>query len=1182
MALAPLSAAAYSQDYGVPPAYMPGASTPAGAYAPAGMYPPMGGPPGGYANVGGGYVTPAGMPGPMVAPPPMVPSGGPTGLAIPSGSVFTPRLVTSGGYGDGLGWDDGYQSVGAWIPLGLNNDSQVLYLDARGFSSFEEGGGGNFNLGYRYYVPGMDRFFGAYVGYDIDAGNAESNGYHQFVVGGESVGRYLTYRVNGYVPTDYDGDTIFTGQAGEAFFRGNNILFLDRTVTRYQYGGVDGEVGGPLPLLGKYGLSGYLGGYFVASDVDEAVGFQGRLESNINDDLQVGGKLTTDEIFDTNVWVTMTLRSPKGSWADFFRRDWLRQPKVKTQMDRSPERNYRVMTDVKIAEAEELAINPQTGIPYLVLHVDPNGGGNGTFENPAGGINGFNDPSFDIVYVRPGTLVTPGPIRLFDDQRLLSTAVTHVIDTQRGVIQLPGFTGGSLPLLQNGSANPSAVVLLASDNEVSGFRIDGTGPTGVPTHVGVLGQAAFGDSFVNINRNLFTNNSGAGFALVLSGTAQAGLSFTDNLVTGTVDDTNGQTPFFGSGVYLSTVDSATISGVVIDDNLFEGNEGDGVTLETRDLATIADVVIGDEDGDNDSGNVFTDNRDGVNLLRGGAARVDDLRIVDNDIIANNRDGISLTAAGSQSFDLVDAVIAQNTIAGNFDDGIQLQVRADAILSTEIYDNDIVQNGGSGIETSEIVASPGDLRSITGFWDNNLIVGNGENGIDSNGSTGDLFVGRRADGTSDGNVIAENGFAGVLINSSGTATYLNNVITENGALLGNDFTLADGDAISIVGAGIDIQSVGFKGLTFVNNDIFNNVGDGVEINNDFQFFELVFTDNVVNNNRGRGYDVLNQDDGFTDLTIQGTALGASQINQNDFEGVYIVNTASPTQGQTGAAEQPSGDFAAAGGNPSHGLARDGSVDDSPILVLTFLQNTVVGNGTGRDIPEVFDASGLAIRVGTSSGGYFLTGGGPGAQVGGFVSDGNQTAGTPLSQSASLTGFGGVLASVNGNFFAGNQGEDFFTESFTSTVDPVATGGTWSDTVFDPDNPDNGDPLARLDLEFLNNTFDEIDPINLGAFYNNAEDTFKSRTNGRTPPDPQGPFPSGARRRNAQRLAFRDGLPPFTGPNQPGDFNEYKYQGMGDSTFRVTNETVVQNPIFLFQTFLPGSQFGETSYTFSIIP
>jgi len=66
--------------------------------------------------------------------------------------------------------------------------------------------------------------------------------------------------------------------------------------------------------------------------------------------------------------------------------------------------------------------------------------------------------------------------------------------------------------------------------------------------------------------------------------------------------------------------------------------------------------------------------------------------------------------------------------------------------------------------------------------------------------------------------------------------------------------------------------------------------------------------------------------------------------------------------------------------------------------------------------------------------------------------------------------------------------------------------------------------------------------VGAFYNNDEEIFKSRLDTEIPP---GPFTVGDRRRNAQRIAARDTLPPGSGP----DLGTFEYPGMGVSTFRI---------------------------------
>lgn len=1404
LALAPLSGAAFGQGMMMPP---PGGAP---VYAPGpGAYPPVvGGPQAGYAGMGGpGYVTPVGASGPMVAPPPMLQQGGPR-VGIPTGSAFTPRLVTSGGYGDGLGWDNGYQSVGGWVPLGLNNDGMVMYLDARGFASFEEAGGGNFTLGYRYYMPGFDRFVGVYGAYDIDAGNADSQTFNRAAFGAESVGKFLTYRVNGYVPLDYEGETVASGQVGDPFFRGNNILFLDRTLTRYQYGGVDAEVGGPLPLIGKYGLSGFLGGYWLTSDRDDAVGFKGRLEANINDDLQIGGKLTTDEIFETNVWATMTVRSPRGSWSNFFRKDWLRQPSVQTQMDRAPEREYRITTDVKTDESETLAINPIDGQPYLVLHVDPtNGIGPGTFENPAGTVAG-NNPNFDIVYVSPGTLATNGPIVLFDDQRLLSTAVEHSFDTQRGTFQLPGFTGGPLPILQNTSSFESSVVILADNNEVSGFRILGasgdpdtvhTGIRGsvsgitsfdinrnvfegvrngaVITHVGTgegffqqnsvsgiglgsyeglsvtafpgdldlvvagnlftgfYGEDANGNSLLDANEdingdntltrgaavevvaigagggtspsnvdvaivnnvitdndrgvllsgnvgssitgrisgniingrgfippidrglvdfdftipttdfsvprlggvgieaamtggqmnltiggrapglgNVIQNNTGAGIAILASGNAIVTADVLGNEVYSNVDDLTALTPYSGDGLYIQTSNFAQYVNSVIDGNFFgnpnvgqSGNEGSGLQLVATGNSTILNVLVGNEDGNNNNGNVFFNNgfdlqtpfllnifdvntpEDGVFISRSGNAIVDGLRVTDNFISNSADDGVAVFASGSLN-DALSLTLQDNIIQLSGDDGVSFFIQSNGTIDGTVLGNTIVSNGQKDIfQQYSVIAGVREYRnqlfpggipflpalfqpngdytdlntsdtgdgvsfeenrftinggSVTGFWAGNFIADNFAFGVRSDAPTSNLIFGA----ADSGNTIVRNGLTGVAIRGAGSARYQNNIIQANGQRLASSGKVPGGDSASAPG-GVDIEDRGFKDLTFVANNISFNLGDGVEISNRENFggfgYTLNFVDNIVASNDGRGFDVLNAGDATMDLTIRGTAAGQSVIAENGREGIYVVNTSSASQSTLGLA--PFGPDT----DPTHGMDATGPIDEFPFLTLTIDNNDVVGNGeqlSAFGLPS----AGVVLRVGTAGGGY------------GFTNDGGFAG----------TGRPGVIAVVTNNRMTGNLGADFYTESFTSTVDPPTTGGTWSDTDFSPTGYE-GDPLARLDLTFINNVLESVDVNNAGAFYNNAEGTFKSRETGADPED--GPFLDADRRRNAQRVAYRDETLPSTRfplgqPDNDGGFYDldpqpvfpganFLYAGMGESTFRISQSTLVGTNTFV---------------------
>jgi hypothetical protein len=203
------------------------------------------------------------------------------------------------------------------------------------------------------------------------------------------------------------------------------------------------------------------------------------------------------------------------------------------------------------------------------------------------------------------------------------------------------------------------------------------------------------------------------------------------------------------------------------------------------------------------------------------------------------------------------------------------------------------------------------------------------------------------------------------------------------------------------------------------------------------------------------------------------------------------------------------------------------------------------------------------VGTAGGGYGFT------DPGGFAGDGRA----------------GIVADVSNNTFGGNFGVDVYIQSFVSTIDPPVTQGTWTDTEFDVTQFE-GDPLARLDLVFQNNTGDAaivnpsfIQSNDTRAAYNNDEGTFKSRTDDQTDP---GPFTSGTRRRNAQRLASRSG---FAAPGTPAASNAFLYPGVGDSTFRVDGDTLG----FTFSDgFLGGApmspnvEVGELDYGWGVLP
>ena len=82
---------------------------------------------------------------------------------------------------------------------------------------------------------------------DYDQGHART--YQQAGVSFESLGTWMDFRVNGYIPFGTESNLISSANVGMPFFGGSNMLINQRRVNESAYHGVDAEIGGPLPVL---------------------------------------------------------------------------------------------------------------------------------------------------------------------------------------------------------------------------------------------------------------------------------------------------------------------------------------------------------------------------------------------------------------------------------------------------------------------------------------------------------------------------------------------------------------------------------------------------------------------------------------------------------------------------------------------------------------------------------------------------------------------------------------------------------------------------------------------------------------------------------------------------------------------------------------------------------------------
>jgi hypothetical protein len=701
------------------------------------------------------------------------------------------------------------------------------------------------------------------------------------------------------------------------------------------------------------------------------------------------------------------------------------------------------------------------------------------------------------------------------DSQVTATLLNNVINSNGGFgIDIVSKGTGAFAT----SFNYTIGGYLTQDTNGNGQLDPGENNVAIPS----LGPTIIGNGVFNREGNTIIGNHGAGIAIALLDQGTASGNIIGNLIQSTGAASPASATYTGQGIDLRLTGSSVVSnstasftGGTIDANTIGsltnaalGNAGAGIVVFANQNTSLQNLVIGTPA----KGNIIAHNGgDGVNITRGNTAQVGNITPVSIDsanIQFNTGNGVSIQALNSFNGIVNGFVIANSTISNNTQNGILLHVEADAQMNVNIIQNTISHNPLDGIQVTELTASAGDLRRVLGQWSRNTITFNGLDGINLAGATGSVATPLEIGSTatpSDGNIISNNGAHGIFVTAPSHSDIGFNTIDSNAT------------------GGIYLHALPVNTFVIHDNVITNNGtfsaatdgGDGIQIVNGGNFGGIftasdTISNNTIRDNAGRGVNILNQNGGL--LTVD---LESNIISNNRFEGIYVVNTASAAQSADALSTAP--------------MDATGSLFTRPRLTLTVNNNDIEGNG----ISSGTSANGLVIRVGTSdsSGANF-------SDDGGFFANGR----------------GGVGATVTNNTFHGNLGDDVSFSSFTSTVNPVVTAGTW-DTVTFSITTYEADPLARLDLSFHNNTFDStglnagntanVNPRIVGANFNdNNEEDFKSRENDSTPP---GPFIDGERVRNAERLAGR-----FLGvldPSTPQLAPTFRFSGIGQSTFRL---------------------------------
>lgn len=681
--------------------------------------------------------------------------------------------------------------------------------------------------------------------------------------------------------------------------------------------------------------------------------------------------------------------------------------------------------------------------------------------------------------------------------------------------------------------------------------------------------------------NNIGGNTDAGVGIRMSGNATGVLTVQNSNFANSV--AGGGNFFGGAGLGITQTDTTvlnnvTIGDVAVNNTSFNSNAGNGLHWRVGANAQLTNPIIRNITANTNTG-------DGANILRNGNGVVDNVTINNSLFNGNNGDGLDI---GAQFALLVDEyTITNNTFDLNNANGIRMNAQADARINTILQNNTSTRNGQDGLNISTVAISPGDVAEVfsgLGAWTNNTFDLNGRlssaagAGIEISGFH-TITLGNAAQG----NFIRNNAGDGIEINAPGSLVVQNAIITGN-------VTEGTGDGR----AGIDLNSSGGNTLIVLSSVISNNQGDGIEVDITGGGTLVSINDSAIQFNDRDGVEWMDRGGSLNQLNINGSGVGTNVISDNGFRGVDIAvagfNPSSRVSigqtdilrnGQEGVYVVLSSDA-----NQSLGAARDavasvamqanGAIGATPFLTFGLGNSRVNQNG---QVPGTFGGSGLVMRVGTTRGGDGF------ATPGGFATGGN----------------GGVVANVLNNAeMTGNFGADVIFQSFTSTVDPNTTGGAWTDQNENPRNGANdlftpaanfqSDPLARLDLVFQNNTGDELDVTRTGASYNNSEAVFKSRTQNQDNAtdggaDDDGPFGSGTRLRNAQRLAARN-VDAFFNAGQKlnpdlsiGASDAFLFSGLGQSTFRVnqSGNSFVNTPFggdFILDDFA-GDPFGNAA-------
>lgn len=969
--------------------------------------------------------------------------------------------------GEGVANRDSFTTFELFQPF-WQGWSGMWFVDGRLLLDNHTNSGGNIGAGYRYLDPWMNRLWGASLWYDVDDTHRET--FHQVGISLESLGDFFDFRTNVYIPV---GDTEETTgfSAAAARFSGRGIL-LDRTrFEEVAMTGLDIEGGVPVPGFEPYSLRAYAGYYFFDADGNPDLhGVSGRVEGYLLPNLSLQLELTHDRVFDTNLVFAVSVffggeAVPASSAGGLPYRAIRGQSPTydggvgvpvqsgfgRSRLYDTVQRNYNVVVAERNTFETVTAVDPLTGLPLVVRHLDSNvaSNGTGTFESPFNSDTSLlvGSSAGDVLFVHSGSTIDDN-VTLLANQRLLGQApgVTHLVDTQFGTVTLPvALSGSTAPILSPLAGDAVTIPTTAGSYEVSGFTIQPIAGSGI------VGTDVDGQVTVSNNTIIATAAGQTGIMLASNGSAI--FTILDNTITADLEaidiDSDGAAAAVSATLSGNTATSNNGNAIDIDANgggdielNLNGNtvtafNGIGISIDdTSNPATPTNIIItgfanntvdgtpGGTGGILISESLFDANPSlaGFQSVSAGNTTIGELgdRVSGKGLSLTNVDGVlafsnlNVFNQGDNGVEVKNGATTNDfTLNGTFDNVNTMNGAALNLdpLTTNLTINTLVSTnaaGASGIFLSEVSGTL-NIGAAT-------ITNAGTNGVDIDDSDVAVTIGTlNVDGAMDGIELIETTTTG-----SGSLTVLSGNIQN-----------VTGDAVNAT----DYAFLSLSNMSLAGGD------NAVDVNTTIAATSTVaLNNNLMTGGTGSAVDI---DGTVANPVIITSFANNTVLDAGGTDGVTILNATFDADPFTSGIQQVSGGNLRIGSNLMP-IMGDGLRLDQVRGDLAFNDLTIINDaGTGLFVRDAGGKTGTFALSNAS--GQIVTTGGTAMDIDPVVLD---MTFSQVSATGAGTNTGIVLDTVSGSLTINSLNLDADTQG-VSIVDSTAAislnGGTIADTV-----------------------------------------------------------------------------------------------------------------------------------------